>query len=57
MLHIAGQRNNMRLLLHITGKEDLSAQAVGTALYGLQSLVDSPEVRGILAVLTPWVGQ
>ena len=35
----------------------LKAQAVGNALYGLQSLGDSKEVRGLLAALTPKVQQ
>ena len=36
---------------------ELNAQAVGNALYGLQSLGDSKEVRGLLAALTPKVQQ
>ena len=35
----------------------LQAQNVGNALYGLQSLGDSKEVRGLLAALTPKVQQ
>ena len=35
----------------------LKAQEVGNALYGLQSLGDSKEVRGLLAALTPKVQQ
>ena len=30
---------------------ELDAQAVGNALYGLQSLTDSPELRGLVAAL------
>ena len=39
------------------GREELSSQAVGNALYGLQCMGDSTEVRELLAALTPKVQQ
>ena len=41
----------------LSSNEMLNAQAVGNALYGLQNLGDSKEVRGLLAALTPKVQQ
>ena len=38
-------------------REALDAQAVGNALYGLQRMGDSEEVRQLLAALTPKVEQ
>ena len=38
-------------------REELKAQHVGNALYGLQSLGDSAELRGLVAALTPKVQQ
>ena len=38
-------------------KQELRAQHVGNALYGLKTLVDSPELRGLVAALALKVQQ
>jgi hypothetical protein len=48
--------NHITQTLHYHG-EAFGAQVVGNALYGLQSLTDSAEVRSLLAALAPKVQQ